>query len=58
VKLGVQTAIVVGAGQSVHTDRDHRIKVQFHWQRSEQLQTALTQSAHAQQAKLPQEAAP
>jgi type VI secretion system secreted protein VgrG len=31
---GVQTAIVVGtAGQPMHTDRDHRIKVQFHWQR-------------------------
>ncbi|MFA6095186.1 MAG: type VI secretion system tip protein TssI/VgrG, partial [Candidatus Paceibacterota bacterium] len=31
---GQQTAIVVGApGEAVHTDRDHRIKVQFHWQR-------------------------
>lgn len=31
---GQQTAIVVGPpGSSVHTDRDHRIKVQFHWQR-------------------------
>jgi type VI secretion system secreted protein VgrG len=31
---GVQTAIVVGtAGQPIHTDRDQRIKVQFHWQR-------------------------
>jgi len=30
---GVQTAIVVGANAPVHTDRDHRIKVQFHWQR-------------------------
>jgi type VI secretion system secreted protein VgrG len=31
---GVQTALVVSAaGQPVHTDRDHRIKVQFHWQR-------------------------
>jgi type VI secretion system secreted protein VgrG len=31
---GQQTAIVVGpAGTAVHTDRDHRIKVQFHWQR-------------------------
>jgi type VI secretion system VgrG family protein len=29
-----QTAIVVGApGAAIHTDRDHRIKVQFHWQR-------------------------
>jgi uncharacterized protein (DUF2345 family) len=31
---GQQTAIVVGpAGAVIHTDRDHRIKVQFHWQR-------------------------
>jgi len=33
---GQQTAIVVGpSGAVVHTDRDHRIKVQFHWQRGE-----------------------
>ncbi len=32
---GQQTAIVVGpAGSVIHTDRDHRIKVQFHWQRN------------------------
>jgi len=30
---GVQTAIVVGGGEPVLTDRDHRIKLQFHWQR-------------------------
>jgi type VI secretion system secreted protein VgrG len=31
---GQQTAIVVGpAGAVIHTDRDHRVKVQFHWQR-------------------------
>ena len=31
---GQQTAIVVGPpGVQIHTDRDHRIKVQFHWQR-------------------------
>jgi type VI secretion system secreted protein VgrG len=30
---GTQTAIVVGTGDPIHTDRDHRIKVQFHWQR-------------------------
>lgn len=29
---GVQTAVVVGTGP-IHTDRDHRIKLQFHWQR-------------------------
>lgn len=33
---GVQTALVVGLGAPVHTDRDHRIKVQFHWQRGAQ----------------------
>lgn len=33
---GVQTAIVVGLGAPLHTDRDHRIKVQFHWQRGGQ----------------------
>jgi type VI secretion system secreted protein VgrG len=32
---GQQTAIVVGAGDAVvHTDRDHRVKVQCHWQRA------------------------
>jgi type VI secretion system secreted protein VgrG len=31
---GQQTAIVVGPpGATIFTDRDHRIKVQFHWQR-------------------------
>lgn len=31
---GQQTAVVVGPkGAVVHTDRDHRVKVQFHWQR-------------------------
>ncbi len=35
---GVQTAIVVGdsgdaGGSDLHTDRDGRVKVQFHWQR-------------------------
>jgi type VI secretion system secreted protein VgrG len=31
---GAQTAIVVGTpGEPVHTDRDGRIKLQFHWQR-------------------------
>jgi type VI secretion system secreted protein VgrG len=30
---GLQTAIVVGEGEPVHTERDHRIKIQFHWQR-------------------------
>ena len=30
---GMQSALVVGLGEPVHTDRDHRIKIQFHWQR-------------------------
>jgi len=31
---GQQTGIVVGPeGGVIHTDRDHRVKVQFHWQR-------------------------
>ncbi len=33
VITGTQTAIVVGDGGPVLTDRDHRIKLQFHWQR-------------------------
>lgn len=32
---GAQTALVVGTSDPVRTDRDHRIKVQFHWQRGE-----------------------
>lgn len=31
--VGTQTAIVVGLSEPVHTDRDGRIKIQFHWQR-------------------------
>ena len=39
---GVQTAIVVGDDhQPVTTDRDHRIKVQFHWQRGARSQSRL-----------------
>lgn len=30
---GVQTAVVVGLSDPVHTDRDHRVRIQFHWQR-------------------------
>ncbi|MEY2843245.1 MAG: hypothetical protein RI920_1282, partial [Pseudomonadota bacterium] len=33
---GQQTAIVVGLGEPIHTDRDNRVKVQFHWQRGSQ----------------------
>jgi type VI secretion system secreted protein VgrG len=39
---GQQTAIVVGpAGQVLYTDRDHRIKVQFHWQRGNRSHSRL-----------------
>ena len=29
----IRSAIVVGSDDPLHTDRDHRVKVQFHWQR-------------------------
>lgn len=36
IVMGQQTAVVVGPpGAVIHTDRDHRIKVQFHWQRGQ-----------------------
>ena len=39
---GQQSAIVVGAGGStIHTDRDHRVKVQFHWPRGTQSHSRL-----------------
>lgn len=38
---GVQSAIVVGAGAPVHTDRDHRVLVQFPWQRGSQVSSRL-----------------
>lgn len=39
---GTHSAIVVGeAGQPIHTDRDGRIKVQFHWQRGSQSHSRL-----------------
>ena len=40
---GQQSAIVVGPpGSVVHTDRDHRIKLQFHWQRGEHSHSQMT----------------
>ncbi|OWY30649.1 type VI secretion system Vgr family protein [Herbaspirillum robiniae] len=40
---GQQSAVVVGAnGQPVHTDRDNRIRVQFHWQRGERSHSGLS----------------
>jgi type VI secretion system secreted protein VgrG len=39
---GQQSAVVVGpAGSVIHTDRDHRVKVQFHWQRGAQSDSRL-----------------
>lgn len=43
---GQQSAIVVGpAGSVIHTDRDHRIKVQFHWVRGMQSHSRLEHGA-------------
>lgn len=43
---GQQTAIVVGpSGANIHTDRDHRIKVQFHWQRGQASHSRLQHPA-------------
>lgn len=43
---GQQTAIVVGPpGAPIHTDRDHRVKVQFHWQRGAQSHSRLQHPA-------------
>jgi type VI secretion system secreted protein VgrG len=40
---GQQTGIVVGPpGSVIHTDRDHRVKVQFHWQRGDASHSRLT----------------
>ena len=45
---GQQTAIVVGpAGSPIHTDRDHRVKVQFHWQRGANSHSRLAPSQQA-----------
>ncbi|MCW7536718.1 type VI secretion system tip protein TssI/VgrG [Aquabacterium sp. A7-Y] len=54
VVKGTQTAIVVGLDAPVYTDRDHRIKVQFHWQRggngSHRLSATGTDNAPANDA--------
>ncbi|MEN3069609.1 type VI secretion system Vgr family protein [Uliginosibacterium sediminicola] len=48
---GAQSAIVVGdANQPVHTDRDGRIRVQFHWQRGKQSHSRLTHPSGAEDA--------
>jgi type VI secretion system secreted protein VgrG len=43
---GSQTALVIGvAGQHLSTDRDHRVKVQFAWQRGASSQSRLSHPA-------------
>ncbi|WP_454712160.1 type VI secretion system Vgr family protein [Cupriavidus nantongensis] len=42
---GAQTAIVIGTDGPVHTDRDHRVKVQFHWQRGARSASRLSHPA-------------
>ena len=44
---GQQTAVVVGPpGAVIHTDRDHRVKVQFHWQRDAGQQRSHNRLSH------------
>lgn len=51
---GQQTAIVVGPpGSSIHTDRDHRVKVQFHWQRGAMSHSRLDHPAAASHSGAP-----
>lgn len=51
---GQQTAIVVGpSGAPIHTDRDHRVKVQFHWQRGASSHSRLAPSLQAGDAGAP-----
>ena len=51
---GQQSAVVVGPpGAVVHTDRDHRVKVQFHWQRGDAGQSRLAHPAPDGQAGAP-----
>ena len=38
---GAQSAVVVGDDAPIHTDRDHRVKVQQHWQRGENAASRL-----------------
>ncbi|MBI5271025.1 MAG: type VI secretion system tip protein VgrG [Burkholderiales bacterium] len=43
--VGVQTAVVVGLSDPVHTDRDHRVRIQFHWQRGRHASHRLAHAA-------------
>ena len=48
---GLQTAIVVGAeGEPIHTDRDHRVRVQFHWQRGSRASHRVAHPSGAENA--------
>lgn len=49
---GQQTAVVVGpSGAMIHTDRDHRVKVQFHWQRAAGNQPSHNRLSHPNPAE-------
>ncbi|BAX57283.1 type VI secretion system Vgr family protein [Burkholderia stabilis] len=50
VMAGPQTTIVVGAGDPVHTERDHRIRIQHHAQRG---QNAASREDHPRTANAP-----
>ncbi|MGV8865044.1 MAG: type VI secretion system Vgr family protein [Pseudomonas sp.] len=39
---GPQRAIVVGVGEPMHSDRDHRVKIQYHWQRGSESSSGHT----------------
>lgn len=44
---GQQSAVVVAPpGAVIHTDRDHRVKVQFHWQRGAENQLSHSRMSH------------
>lgn len=54
VITGQQSAIVVGPpGSVIHTDRDHRVKVQFHWQRGDNSHSRLAHPHPARHAGAP-----
>lgn len=48
--VGSQSALVVGEDDPVHTDRDHRVKIQFHWQRGESSSSRQAHPAGADNA--------
>lgn len=50
---GAQSAIVTGSGDPIHTDRDHRVIVQQHWQRGS---NAASRLDHPHSADAPADA--